>query len=70
MSKKFTLPAFVEIEAGQFKSIKDCNYADVVCALRFESPARRRVLRRLLAHAGGNWMLFPKMTVGDMTQAS
>lgn len=61
------VPAFLEVENGEYKLTAECNYADMLAARKREENFRRRACINTLLRAGrGRWSLAPSLTAAEV----
>jgi NRPS condensation-like uncharacterized protein len=64
---RFSMPAFLRVERGRYKSILECNYHEFVSALMRENePTREAQLSHFLRAKLDEWRAAPQITVADM----
>jgi hypothetical protein len=64
---QFSVPAFLQVERGQYKSLLECNYHEFVSALMRENePIREAQLSRLLRAKRDEWLAAPHILLADI----
>jgi hypothetical protein len=64
---QFSVPAFLQVERGQYKSLLECNCHEFVSALMRENePIRDAQLSRLLRAKRDEWLAAPHIILADI----